>query len=442
MFVESENCHYQPKINKTSQRLANGLAPLPSRVSYIAESHEARIARIAEEVEAVRKDSETFVPKINPQPCAATAGRVPLAEQSNVMMPCQKPTAPLPDPEATHKPVINTRAVTRGTREALELQKAVRETLRELWKKYCDDSSTMSSDRVTDVMSSIGLDGADDALRCKLTQALVGEDPNGYIHYNQFCRVLGALINSVAPSLEHQSPQPREVQHLTAPNNAKPRFLDLPRHRDPTAQPFQPTYEERQLQSCTFRPSINTTTSPPLATTHVPRPHSQPPPKSSEEMQAEECTFAPQILKSHSGASIPSSLAPPPPGFAKAVERMQTARVTAQPKFEDTLRGGAPSVSPPVAVACPPETKVKPFHLRSEERAKSRRGKPFLYVDVDLPGGKQGRIAIFHRDEAGEVAKNFARSYGLDYDMQIQLKGLLEEKISAAVRQSSRTVWL
>ncbi|ESL09186.1 hypothetical protein TRSC58_03097 [Trypanosoma rangeli SC58] len=125
-------------------------------------------------------------------------------------------------------------------------------------------------------------------------------------------------------------------------------------------------------------------------------------------------------------------------GFDKAVQRMTEARKKSRPKFEELLR---PSTEEPQKPIRP--TVVEPFSLQAETRHLRReQQKPVLYVDVDLPSGKTGRIGVHRGDEAANLARRFSDAYGLNEELRQRLESLLTEKLKEVLQEHGRTLWL
>ena len=148
-----------------------------------------------------------------------------------------------------------------------------------------------------------------------------------------------------------------------------------------------------------------------------------------------------------------------PPGFDKVVQRLAEGRARAVPKFEDALRSAA-SQRPSAAAlhtnghamaeegasssAVPAEpTEPRPFAFASEAREKERaQRRPLLFVDVNLPHGKSGRIGVYSGDDPETLAHNFCVTYGLDTDALAQLTAMLRQRIDMTLRANAiKKVW-
>eukprot|EP00759_Apiculatamorpha_spiralis_P049661 PhF_6_TR44301/c1_g1_i3/m.68330 len=135
------------------------------------------------------------------------------------------------------------------------------------------------------------------------------------------------------------------------------------------------SWVEQELEQCTFRPAVNPTTSSskPGLTTGIMK-H---PPKPSAVQEYEQCTFRPNTVSFHQ-PNVAAPIAPPPtpPGFDETVKRIRDSRLHAQPKFEESLRGGSTTTNPitqlPTGSSSPPgaPTVAIPFKFSLEERRK------------------------------------------------------------------------
>ena len=213
-----------------------------------------------------------------------------------------------------------------------------------------------------------------------------------------------------------------------------------------------------------------------------------------EMLEEEACTFKPQLSEIHGRASLASSTATghhsqqqqhhtarstsdrggstgaaaPPvggggwgfhgatPGFNKAIQRMARGRQLSVQPFEEMLRSssssrGGGAIGPHMSVdlnacagaAAAGPTEVQPFRLRSDVRSLEREAqKPLLYVDVDLPHGKSGRIGVHRGDDAACLARNFCASYSLDTNTVGRLTAILQEKVELVQREKTRSLWL
>ncbi|KPI88432.1 hypothetical protein ABL78_2445 [Leptomonas seymouri] len=100
-------------------------------------------------------------------------------------------------------------------------------------------------------------------------------------------------------------------------------------------------------------------------------------------------------------------------GFDTAVRRMITARQQQQLHGQSTFDRPAPA---------PPKRQSA---LRRAE------AQPLLYVDVDLPHGDAGRLALFHGSDVVKVAKEFSALHNLDDRLCRRLENILHEQLLA-----------
>lgn len=196
------------------------------------------------------------------------------------------------------------------------------------------------------------------------------------------------------------------------------------------------------------------------------------------ERRSGSASTAPSMSASVEGASsVAASMLGVTPGFEAAVRRMRKARAEHQPSFEEGLRRSSTanrtrsissrgkalppqclrhvdpqSLSPAPqdkrgvsAVSESPKTttEVEPFHFRTDERNLEREhAKPLLFVDVDLPHGRTGRIGVHRGDTAHELALHFCATYSLDEGTMYRLTDILQEKIDSVVEERTRSLWL
>jgi len=151
--------------------------------------------------------------------------------------------------------------------------------------------------------------------------------------------------------------------------------------------------------------------------------------REAEEMK--ECTFTPKIRR-----TAPATRKRYPPakqlkGYAEAVERMRDAARTRREKASqlefipvgenyEKLRAQG----------------VKPFAFEATKKLKKKEA--FLFVDVNLSGGRKGRIGMHDGDDPRQLAENFGKAYQLDATMVNQLEQLLREQAESSTRQRAR----
>jgi len=160
--------------------------------------------------------------------------------------------------------------------------------------------------------------------------------------------------------------------------------------------------------------------------------------RTTEELELEaHCTFAPTTTPQRSTElSVSRSSRPPsstPRGFTETVGRLQEARkAKLRKQEEDELRFSTDKYSK--------QRTQKPFNFMTERRHRSRQA-PLLFVDVNLGGGKSGRIGIHAGDDPADLARNFATAYSLDEQLMARLERLLAthvEQVSGDVGEDSR----
>eukprot|EP00767_Chilomastix_cuspidata_P004900 gnl/Chilomastix_cuspidata/5077.p1 GENE.gnl/Chilomastix_cuspidata/5077~~gnl/Chilomastix_cuspidata/5077.p1 ORF type:complete len:554 (-),score=215.68 gnl/Chilomastix_cuspidata/5077:101-1762(-) len=156
-----------------------------------------------------------------------------------------------------------------------------------------------------------------------------------------------------------------------------------------------------------------------------------------EEKELEECTFRPRINPRRSSAAAPRSMtgrellsparAAPghtprrqPKGYRESIERVKLARLRReQDRKEFENLGKVKELSPALRVP-------KPFTFRTEQRAAERvSNPPLLYIDVNIGGGRSGRIGVRSGDTPSALARKFAREHQLDASLQSTLESVI-----------------
>eukprot|EP01064_Diplonema_japonicum_P025507 TRINITY_DN36928_c0_g1_i1.p1 TRINITY_DN36928_c0_g1~~TRINITY_DN36928_c0_g1_i1.p1 ORF type:complete len:708 (+),score=168.94 TRINITY_DN36928_c0_g1_i1:31-2154(+) len=197
-------------------------------------------------------------------------------------------------------------------------------------------------------------------------------------------------------------------------------------------------YEQKE---CTFQPTINRMQPGRVRDeqsfmnpTHR-RQREVEPPASKEEIALQECTFEPKVNPYRRIRDQPL-----PNGYFESIKRLRESRSDNR-TFEDKLREPA-SMGGYSQKHVMKTTTVKPFNFKLER--KQGREKPLMYLDIQLPKGKKGRIGIHQNDTAVGLAKSFASTYQLDGGMETKLLKVLEHHIETLVpklverRQSGR----
>jgi len=142
--------------------------------------------------------------------------------------------------------------------------------------------------------------------------------------------------------------------------------------------------------------------------------------REKEEMR--ECTFRPKMFSTRR----PPSPAPAaqPRNFESAVARMRKAqfdraakkqaveRIPRGENYERLRRLG-----------------VQPFSLyyKAQERVAAKRGPALLFVDVNVGHGRTGRIGVHEGDDLRVLARNFARAFQLDCELEQRLEQMLHQ---------------
>eukprot|EP01060_Flectonema_neradi_P008199 TRINITY_DN15860_c0_g1_i1.p1 TRINITY_DN15860_c0_g1~~TRINITY_DN15860_c0_g1_i1.p1 ORF type:complete len:541 (+),score=116.42 TRINITY_DN15860_c0_g1_i1:192-1625(+) len=224
-----------------------------------------------------------------------------------------------------------------------------------------------------------------------------------------------------------------------------PRYLRLSANhnvREARLEETRKSLARRELQSCTFKPQLN------KASLAMKRSHSltlesrrnrdkgeKPRVTTLEEMELQQCTFEPKLNTNYKRQKDK----PLPSGYFETIKRLRESRSDNR-NFEEKLRSSSAGYSQRHART----TVVKPFNLQLEKR--HQKAKPLMYLDVQLPNGKKGRIGIHEGDTAMALVTQFAATYQLDMNMQAKLLKVLEKNIQEtlpelqAAQQETRKV--
>jgi hypothetical protein len=481
LFVDPGNDEtYRPQINRASRRLA--LTSLAERQELVCASRRAKIEELADAVEHERRQAETFAPLIN---------RVSAGVEPRFDKPVARRIDDFePSPLREAVPTINSRSkdLDDETRKRVERQSLLRKKLRRVWHTHAE-STTMSENVVGAALMDLGL--PTDALTVAKFKAALGlTGTSSYVEYERFMKVMEAVLQNAAAAAVVAAPKgvvPRSTTlsaRLTTPT-------EMPRaHPHSERQTAQSTVQQAKrtlsqgpvasrppsshgasssltrgppLSAMPLRTNLALAPKPTLAFPPPPPPQRQlvaglkPAPRSAsagsaakpaprdadtaaaiskstaasnkyvpkEVREARECTFRPQIEH-----QIARQVALPPDakGFKEVVDRLARAREVRVPKFDDMLRNGP---APLFAESSKPaeSTKVRPFNLRVASRPHDRT-KPFLYVDVEMGGGRIDRIAVFHGDTPDALAASFGVRHGLDAKASEKLRRLLKSRIT------------
>ena len=141
---------------------------------------------------------------------------------------------------------------------------------------------------------------------------------------------------------------------------------------------------------------------------------------------------------------LPRPLPPPPPpttprskdrplpnGYFEVIKRLREKRAVPA-SFEENLRSSSPQPSQQQRgggrSSSSRTTKPRPFNLRL-----AKKNEPLLYLDVQLPRGRRGRIGIQEGDSAAGLARSFATANQLSSKTEATLLKVLEEHIATLV---------
>eukprot|EP00768_Dysnectes_brevis_P009585 gnl/Dysnectes_brevis/978_a1090_989.p1 GENE.gnl/Dysnectes_brevis/978_a1090_989~~gnl/Dysnectes_brevis/978_a1090_989.p1 ORF type:complete len:620 (-),score=195.49 gnl/Dysnectes_brevis/978_a1090_989:1222-2913(-) len=150
----------------------------------------------------------------------------------------------------------------------------------------------------------------------------------------------------------------------------------------------------------------------------------------TEEVAVSQCTFRPQTGNTSSAGaglggtgtlgtsgSSPSTRRSFVRDYDKSVTRMRIAhrqRMAKKEEFENLGR-----VKPSNPSAAPPR-------LATARRSQTR-SQPLLFIDVNVGGGKTGRIGVYPGDRPQTLATNFGAVWGLDSELVHTLEGIVAE---------------
>ena len=73
-------------------------------------------------------------------------------------------------------------------------------------------------------------------------------------------------------------------------------------------------------------------------------------------------------------------------------------------------------------------TLAQPFEFAASKAA-AHAQRPLLYVDLQLPNGRKGKVGIYEGDRAEAVARNFALTYQLCQEMRQQVQDIIAHHI-------------
>ncbi|KAK3257852.1 hypothetical protein CYMTET_33077 [Cymbomonas tetramitiformis] len=235
-----------------------------------------------------------------------------------------------------------------------------------------------------------------------------------------FQPALSEKTHMIAEARRSKQPQSLQMQlHVTPPTDVK-------------LEGVRRELRDREMAECTFSPAINNRGQAGRVSNRrymqemekrKMEKKCQPSWSSIQDRELQECTFKPTI---NTSKSYKTNFKPTArhKGEEKVVERLKAAqqerdRVSTMKDIryiEDVNKGWEKREK---------TTKAAPFNLT----AKGSKRKPELYIDVQLGGGRKGRIGVCRGDQPDKLAANFARVYALDADVKKQLVALIETRI-------------
>eukprot|EP00743_Colponemidia_sp_Colp-15_P005230 GILK01005627.1.p1 GENE.GILK01005627.1~~GILK01005627.1.p1 ORF type:complete len:709 (-),score=133.13 GILK01005627.1:161-2095(-) len=199
--------------------------------------------------------------------------------------------------------------------------------------------------------------------------------------------------------------------------------------------------QKEELQECTFKPQIISQPSTRQLVSPTPQDdwhdrlyearHQKPLVEDGRTLLDKEidahCTFKPDTtITQKSRTRAPKHT---PRGYNESVERLRVA--TKERQVMKEAKEKIPAGENYDKVKSAP---IKPFSFLQEQRV-LKRPPPLLYVDVNLGPGRTGRIGIHEDDDPDVLAKNFAKAYQLDQQLQSRLTDLLTQHKDAFLKQ-------
>ncbi|KAG9395590.1 hypothetical protein J8273_2785 [Carpediemonas membranifera] len=144
----------------------------------------------------------------------------------------------------------------------------------------------------------------------------------------------------------------------------------------------------------------------------------------TEAKELRQCTFKPHIRKDVH-VPRPSHV---PRGFEESVERAKRARREKERVQSELSR---PQYTDESYRRSLKFRQSSEFKFASKRRASERKSNSaLLYIDVNLPNGRSGRIGIHKGDDPAHLAKSFADVYKLDRTTRMRLQELVEEHVA------------
>eukprot|EP01017_Pseudomicrothorax_dubius_P016654 TRINITY_DN1886_c0_g1_i2.p1 TRINITY_DN1886_c0_g1~~TRINITY_DN1886_c0_g1_i2.p1 ORF type:complete len:685 (-),score=193.71 TRINITY_DN1886_c0_g1_i2:1634-3688(-) len=201
--------------------------------------------------------------------------------------------------------------------------------------------------------------------------------------------------------------------------------------------------EAVEMSQCTFKPSLNKTgkvneTVRPNQENIFNRLYTANPVKRREEehiaaqleregKELDQCTFHPQV---NGGRPRLYPEETTPKGYDKVVERLRYANEEAQRKKEQRERVPLGENYERLRAE-----KVKPFSFLGDKG--SKKAAAFLYIDINVGNGKTGRVGLHEGDDPRVLAKNFARAFQLNKEMQKGLEDLISFQLQEYYRMKT-----
>ena len=330
----------------------------------------------------------------------------------------------------------------------------VKRKVRQLWADHAE-STTMSALALRRVLTAVGLDGAtNDVLWVKFLVALDvksvmhgnsvispvpanGKKHHDDIEYDKFLKVFSALLasssnssnssssssNSVAIEQQKQSKQivsetkpkreeqpQQQLQQQRSASSSVPPVRNVPKQNQQEI-----ALEPKKRASSEMRSIVPKRNE--LVSHHQQQNqhlHVPPPTTVAEWMGTTTASSKSHHERDERKSSLSLATAN---GFDEAIKRMQQAREKKKFKFEESLRGTENQEQVKKLHNQQQQQQNSggiPFHLHSQERAEQKeKEKPLLHIEVNLPGGKKGKISVHHGDTAKKLSQQFAESHNL-----------------------------
>eukprot|EP01063_Lacrimia_lanifica_P017606 TRINITY_DN24653_c0_g1_i1.p1 TRINITY_DN24653_c0_g1~~TRINITY_DN24653_c0_g1_i1.p1 ORF type:complete len:777 (+),score=298.86 TRINITY_DN24653_c0_g1_i1:130-2460(+) len=232
---------------------------------------------------------------------------------------------------------------------------------------------------------------------------------------------------------------------MTRSRSGTPRYLAIGTNELTREQRLEEVRQDvlaNEMKECTFRPDVNLKAATKYASSarqrrslsesrragSVDRRKTE---ERQEEQTLKECTFEPKVNPYKRVKDQPL-----PNGYFESIKRLREGKYDHK-SFADKLRDGGAAAEPAAAAAAERRsssvgglTQPKPFKFSVS--AKNAR-KPLMYLDIQLPKGRKGRVGIHEGDTAEALARAFANSYHLPKQMEAKLAKVLAHHIDTVV---------